>query len=642
LASGLGVVVVDLDRFEIKSTYIIGQQGSVTPVVRTFEQTTELWAVTSEEIKHAPLNYPFLADYSLWESWGPLPDSGTIRDFVFFNNYGYLVREHQNQDVLYQYNGTTQTWQPFLNLAEGERVNRMWLNEEHLTFSLNNRYLVLNSDQSILMEDNQIQWAYVDSKQTIMDLEGNVWIANADFGLFVRKTNGQEDIKSPDGPRSDNMRKVNAYNHNVWIATGNVAPWWGNTWNFGYMSGYVDHQWVNQSMGAGGNEYGPAVFDVLDVAIDPTDPRHVLFGSWEEGVIERKANGSLVYYNAQTQNCPLEEAGFDWAPGWTGVAGLCFDLEGNAWISNSYSNHPLHFMSKGGNFTSYAFENYLDNSDIIDQVLCSQTGYVFAIVRNKGILALNPNGTPTDPSDDDYVLLTDKTGSGGLPTKEVYTLKEDLDGALWVGTLRGLGIYYSPELIFSESGADAEQILITQDGNVQVLMETEAVVSIEIDGGNRKWMATQNNGLFVFSADGLEQIAHYTAENSPLPSNVLYDLAINQANGEVYVATDNGMVALVTDATNFDNEMKNIKAYPNPVLPDYDGLITIDGLGYNTDVKITDSTGALIYHTTSQGGRATWDGKLTNGNSPQSGVYSIWTSNPEGSVDNVTKIVFIR
>jgi ligand-binding sensor domain-containing protein len=221
-------------------------------------------------------------------------------------------------------------------------------------------------------------------------------------------------------------------------------------------------------------------------------------------------------------------------------------------------------------------------------------------------------------------------------------MTEDLEGAIWVGSLRGLSIFYNQEAIFSETGMDAEQILITQDGNVQILLETEAITSIEIDGGNRKWIGTQNNGVFLFSADGLTKLAHYTKENSPLPSNNVYDIGINQANGTVYFATDAGMVSFVSTATNFDNQIEKVFAFPNPVHSNHDGVITIQGLAYNSQVKITDPFGNLVFADISEGGRVVWDGRLASGERPEWGIYMVLVTNEDGSVNNAAKIAFVR
>ena len=641
LSTGIGIVVMDLNRMEVKSTYLIGNQGEASPILQTVIENDTIYAIGENFIKYAPIQNPFLANYQIWQNIGTLPTSDKIIGACKWGAKWILATDGEINDHLWSSNNGID-WTEVKAYAEGTVCQNIWFNPENFTVSKNNGYEIWNSQNQLIFEDNQNLWLYLNVQQTILDHQNNHWIGNSTFGLNYHLTNGTENMVVPQGPQSDGMRKVNGYNDNVWIATGNIYPWWGNTYNTGSQTAHIAGTWSNIPFGQGGNDFGNSVQDVLDVAIDPTNVQHVLFGSWENGLVEKLPDGTLRYFNAQTNNSPFQAGPFDTDLGWTGVAGLCFDLEGNAWVSNSYSNTPLIFYSKEKEFTPLTFSPFVGEADIIDQVIHSQENYIFAVVKGRGILALNYNGTPTNLSDDNYKLLSDKEGEGGLPTKDVYCLAEDLDGAIWVGSLRGLSIFYNQANIFQETGFDAEQIFIEQDGNVQILLETEAINSIEVDGGNNKWIATQKNGVFQFSPDGLKQLAHFTAENSPLPSNTVYDIGINQANGQLYFATDKGLVMFTGSASNFDNEMNEVYAFPNPVTADYEGLVTIQGLAYESTVHITDASGNLIFTTQSEGGRATWNGKLASGERPPVGIYFVMAANPDGTVDNVTKIAFVK
>ncbi len=641
LATGIGIVVMDLERLEVKSTYLIGNQGVAAPVNQSIIQNDTLYAIGQNFIRYAPITDPFLANFQVWTTINNLPTSSEIIGAALWGNQWKVAFDIAEGDQIWQSTGGI-NWDLIQTLNTGEECQNLWFNESFWTLSKNNGYTVFNPDNSVVFSDNQNLWLYLNVNQCIVDDRNTFWMGNRTFGLNFHKSTGEENMIIPQGPQSDGMRRVNGYNENVWIATGNIYPWWGNTYNTGSLTAHIANTWYNTPFGQGGNDFGNAVQDVLDVAIDPTDVQHVLFGSWENGLIEKNADGSLNYYNAQTNNSPFQAGPFDADLGWTGVAGIGFDLNGNAWVSNSYSENPLVYFSKEKVFTPYSLAPFVTQSDIIDQVIHTQENYVFAIVKGRGILALNYNQTPTKLSDDDFKLLTDKEGEGGLPTKDIYCMAEDLDGAIWVGTLRGVAIFYNQPSIFTESNFDAEQIFITQDGNVQILLETEAINSIEIDGGNNKWIATQKNGVFQFSPDGLTQLEHFTAENSPLPSNNVYDIGINQANGLLYFATDKGLVMYTGNSTNFDDKMNSVHCFPNPVEADFDGPISIEGLAYQTTVHITDTNGKLVFTGQSQGGRLVWDGKLPDGTRPPNGIYFVMAANPEGKVDNVTKIAFVK
>jgi hypothetical protein len=174
------------------------------------------------------------------------------------------------------------------------------------------------------------------------------------------------------------------------------------------------------------------------------------------------------------------------------------------------------------------------------------------------------------------------------------------------------------------------------------MLGTTNITDIEVDGGNRKWFGTANSGVILLSADGLEVIKQFTTDNSPLISNNIIDLEINQTTGELFIITDKGLISYRSDASYEDPEYSDVKVFPNPVRPEYDGLITIQGIRYDSDVKVTDVSGNLVYKTTSNGGTAVWNGRTLSGDKVATGVYLIWTSVNEGKGRQVGKVLVVR
>ena len=86
----------------------------------------------------------------------------------------------------------------------------------------------------------------------------------------------------------------------------------------------------------------------------------------------------------------------------------------------------------------------------------------------------------------------------------------------------------------------------------------------------------------------------------------------------------------------------NVWAYPNPVTPEYAGLIPIVGLSYNADVKILSANGALIAEGKSNGGSFTWNGCDQKGRRVASGIYMVATAKSNGEKGTVCKIAIIR
>jgi hypothetical protein len=212
-----------------------------------------------------------------------------------------------------------------------------------------------------------------------------------------------------------------------------------------------------------------------------------------------------------------------------------------------------------------------------------------------------------------------------------------------VGTENGSVLYTNPETLFGNNEFYGVQPSVDHgDGLYHPILENEIVNDIAVDGGNRKWFGTANSGVFLFSEDGSKLICHFNTDNSPLFSNNIFGIAINGQNGEVFFATEKGLISWMGEATQGDNSFQHLYAWPNPVRETYHGDITIDGLSDKSTVKITDVTGNLVYKTTSNGGRAIWNGKNRNGARVNTGVYLIFCADSEGHRSRVIKLLFIH
>ena len=257
------------------------------------------------------------------------------------------------------------------------------------------------------------------------------------------------------------------------------------------------------------------------------------------------------------------------------------------------------------------------------------------------ILVFNDNGTIDNTSDDNIKKITSSINNGAIPGDMLLSMACDLDGEVWLGTNQGIGVIYNPENIFGTGSYDAQQILVEYDGYTRPLLESEAITAIAIDGDNKKWIGTDKAGVFLLSEDGTEELAHYTEENSPLLSNTISGITIND-RGEVFFGTANGTVSYMGTATPGSTENTNVYAYPNPVREGYEGTIAITGLVQNAMVKITDVSGNVVYSTRAEGGQAVWNGKTMNGDKVNTGVYLVFSSDSNGENTNITKIMVIK
>jgi hypothetical protein len=622
----------------VETWYLTGQ-NNLTRVNALDRDGIHWYAATEQGLYRGEISNTFLTSFENWEELSeiPLPEAN-YTDIAIIGNRMFLVLDGDPLDEVWYAEIGDWNWVHATEL-DNFVVDDLHTNASSLAVCAFQKVSWLTPDLEVISIQQNINGNVLYPQATDFDSNGNVWIASNGGGLLFLGADLTETNYLPAGPPAFNARRLDAYNNNLWVASGGVDATWTSNYDKKGIYGLVNDQWVFVPSVPGENDIAE-INDYMCVAVDPLNNQRLFLGSWEEGLIEVE-NGAIKNIFNQN-NSPLQQANFGGSVR-IGVGGADFDEEGNLWFSNAYSSTPLHVYSKGGNFTSFSFLPDIGTDDFLGDILTTRQGYVWSIVpRAKGLMVLNHNGTPSDPSDDSYRVLTNEAGAGGLTNIDVYSITEDLDGEIWVGTLQGISVFYAPDAIFSGENFDAQTILIEQDGNIQELLATEQINAIEIDGANRKWIATASSGVYLVSPDGIDQILHFTAENSPLLSNNVVDITINHSNGEIFFATDRGIISYMSDATNFDEEISTLSIYPNPVREDFSGLITIDGLSYECDVKITDIAGHTVYATTSNGGRAVWDGNGPDGRRVATGVYLIFASRQDGQETNVGRIAVIR
>ena len=385
--------------------------------------------------------------------------------------------------------------------------------------------------------------------------------------------------------------------------------------------------------------------DVLALDIDPNDPEHI-FACGQTGLYEFQNNLLKLAHNID--NSPLE-SNIDNRKEWVIVEGVVFDNNSNMYCSNvgastqailQYTNNKKwnsinpRELFNSDNVSHYGLQSlYIDSRELLWFV---NYHWIFPAIfcydiKNGKLISYFSNFI-----NQDGIALTNP-----YP----HYICEDKEGNMWIGTFAG-PLVINKEDIY-ETDHYLTQIKVPRnDGTdyADYLFSGINITAIAIDGGNRKWFGTNNNGVYLISADNMVQIHHFTTENSPLLSNSIESITINPNTGEVFFGTIKGLCSFISDATEPNDEMTkdNVWAYPNPVEPGYTGPITITGLTLDADVKILSANGALIHQGRSNGGTYTWDGCDQQGRRVASGVYMVATATNSGEKGTVCKIAIVR
>lgn len=470
----------------------------------------------------------------------------------------------------------------------------------------------------------------------VEDSDGRVWYADEYRGIRYAESVSEPCTRlSFNTPFTKDVTDIEIYDNEVYVASGGVTDIFSYLFrDRGYYS-LVDGDWSYYNPGNVEIFREKELRDFYKLAVDPIDGS-VWAGTFWGGVTHQSEAGFAVYdkENSSLQGILGDEQR-------TRVGGLVFDEEGLLWVSNFGAPRPVSVRDRAGDWKSFAIPG---SSTFVEDVLVDRNGYKWFILidRTQGVLVFDEGDLDVD-GDERWWIFTESNSA--LPTNETNSLAMDHSGHVWVGTKLGPVVFENcGDRIFSGE-CTGSQRLVDQDGDLDLLLGTEDVLCIAVDGGNRKWFGTRN-GVFVQSPTGQEEVHRFTVDNSPLLDNLIFDIAINPDNGEVFIGTAQGLVSYGGEATeggsSFDDKMV---AYPNPVRPEYDGPIAIRGMARDALVKITDMRGRLIRELNATGGQAIWDGRDYNGRRASPGVYLVF-ANTEDSFGRParasTKILVVR
>jgi hypothetical protein len=641
LSCGFGIVVLDLEKREIHDTYYIGPEGSAINVLDITFNTTHFFASTESGIYSADVNASNLADFNQWTK-----DETMIHPDLTYNQienfegkiYTNYYSNKYNQDTLFVFDGENWDYFDIENVSIHRQITT---NNEKLLIVNYYSVFVYNSSLEREYLVNRVDGGSINCYSAQLDDNNNVWIGTLRKGLAKTWNKGREgELIMPNGPGAKGVFAMDAVGPEVWVASGGHRSDWAKLYNQEGVFSFSNDQWTTHS-----KRNTPAmdtISDMICVKIDPANTNITYVGTWQDGILKFENNELVNIFDKKNSSLRPNVA----ATSLTYVSGIDFDSQHNMWVANSSTNDVLSVMKNNGEWKAFNLGGIMSATDI-GELIVDKSDQKWIMKRRDGFIAVfSDNNTIDDISDDKVKVLTSANGNGAIPGNKAYSFAVDHDGEVWVGSDEGVCVFYSPTKIF-ETGVnfDASQILVPRNdgsGLADILLETETVTAIAIDGANQKWIGTDRAGVFLLSEDGLKEKLHFTTDNSPLLSNNITDIAINE-NGEVFIGTSNGIISYKSNAapeppTGFDN----VYAYPNPVRENFSGLIGIKGLLNDMSVKITDTNGNLVYETRSEGGQAVWDGKDFSGRRAATGVYLVFVTNSDGTEKVATKILFIN
>lgn len=627
VSTGLGVVVLDAYKLEVKDSWFIGANGGYVKTYGFTKSNNYFYAATGEGLKKISSTNPNPADFNNWQMV-----SGTnglaaapAKAVVSFQNKTVVLQndslfiENGNMWSLFFANG----W-PILSVNVSE--NKLLLCERQPNGA--SQVLILNNDGSL--QQTLQQPGVISFPKKVISHNGVFWVADLFGGLSKWTGNNFQTFKI-NSPADIATGSMAVHNNIFYVAAGTVNSSWNYQYNRSGIFKLANDNWTNY------NQFNFPVLDTLmdfiAVAVDPRD-ESVWAGSYGGGLLHIKINGQFEIFK---QNSPLGQSLGD--PGSYRVSGLAFDADNNLWISNFGSEKELHVLKNDGTWHSYSAPFLLNLNAAAQIVIDDGNQKWITSPLGNGLMVFNDNNTPDNTSDDRWKIYKQGTGLGNLPSNEVLSIAKDKSNYIWIGTADGVGVIQCPQDVFL-SGCESIWPVINEGNFANYLFKGQEVRSIAVDGANRKWMAT-SSGAWLIAPDGDKVIEHFTEENSPLLSSDVKSIAINGKTGEVFFATAKGISSFRGTATEAAATKNDILVFPNPVPPSYNGTIGIRGLPENSIVKIIETNGRLVYQTRSLGGQAIWNGKDYNGNKAASGIYLVIAEDEARQQKIIAKIILI-
>ena len=636
LACGFGMILIDTDKMEIKETYQIGNGVSYKEIFQVTKTDSAIFAATESGIYYGLLS----KNLSNYQNWLPLnigitpgPYNGIVNFYgkIIANYSARMASNLSMADTLWQYDGTSWAKYPYLTNTENKKM---------YDYSKYGKLLILDqwglADYSITgVKGDWITnygYDYASINDGYYENNSHFWLADSKYGLI--KSNGGY-------PSSNEKININGPGNNLSndlaIKDGNlvVAPiYLGATYSFIYKTDkpnlFQNKEWSTLS------SIPDSIKDINCVSIDPNDKTHIIFGSMGYGVVELKNNQFSTVYN--TVNSPMivyDGSNSLW------LTSVNFDKNSNIWAMNSGSSRAV-AVKKGSVWTNLNFDNIFSKPTISKIIFDKNNQAWMVLARSAGLMVYKDATSLAPPTNLNTKFLTVAKGNGLLPTPDIFSICEDLDGKIWVGTAKGVTVFYNPENVFTSSNFDSQQILIEQDNHVQILLENDVITAIAVDGVNRKWIGTESSGLYCFSPDGQTQIYHFSIENSPIYSNIVRDVVTDETSGDVFIATEKGVQSFRTNVIKGFDDFTNVHAFPNPIKPGFDGKVYVTGLIDEATVKITDIAGNLVWETKSQGGQIEWNLQTFSGTRVASGVYLIYCASSTGDKSATAKLLVVN
>ena len=638
IACGFGIVIVDVLKREFRETYFIGPLNGSLRVNEVNCDDRYIWAVTEQGLRFAAKDAVNLNDYTAWTVdpfWG---EEHQLSQAVKLGETWWVLEKGKDGAADLVYCGQLGGAWTLADTADIKEVSCLRAGANYVargTYrqSVQQWSVDLLSETGELLYRAAIDRGYEGSipYDALLDARQNLWAVGS-WASIMRfdQADGHMETFYYWGPAFNTAMTMTGRADRIYLASGGYDAAFTPIYREGTVSVFDGREWRFLN---GANIEGYELFSAnVQVLEDPFEEGHYYWASAVDGLLEIRDNKVVNHFGED--NSPLQVYG-----GVVHVYGIAFDADGDVWMTNPGSSTALLEYRRDGTWQAYDISEYTTGLRL-GAVMVDYWQHIWVIDNNDNVYVFEADGAAIKG------LQIDENNGSSVTTSRVYCMLEDEVGHVWLGTERGIKLIDRHAEVFDRpkghySSVECKNIMVPSGDYIIELLRNEAVRAMVCDGANRKWIGTESNGLFLVSADGTQELAHYTVENSDLLSDQITAIGMIPYTGEVFMATGGGICSYMGTGA-FKEEGAQALPFPNPVPPGYDGYISIRNLPTDAEVKITDAAGHLIYEGRATGSQLSWNGFNMQGKRPQSGVLLVFAATSDGTQRIVCKIFYAR
>lgn len=628
ISCDFGIVQYNLATLQFGDTYFIGNNGAQVIVKQTAIFQDRIYAATLlNGMRSASITNPNLNDFSQWTTLD-------INGWTGVETFGNNLLAVSNTGYLYTWQGTT-----FANEVYLQQISTdMRKSGDYLLLTTPDHVYIYNSALVQIRNLNSSEITDASVKFSCAAIVNNkLYIGTELNGLYVTSlTPSSYENITPAGALRNAVFGINAETSNLWSVYG------------GYSIDYDPYRYVGGNrLQAGISIYNQSGWKHIPyedlfgakalsrITISPNNPNLVYVSSYYSGLLKIESQVPTMLYDATNTGSDGLQTIANQNPNDVRVNGAAFDKSGNLWATNSSVTKSLKVFKANNQWQSYSTSQF--GFFALGKMVIDKNGTKWISTLKHGVIAFNEANSTTV-----FKTIDEGPDVGNLPDKDARAIAIDNNNQLWIGTRKGLRILSSIDSFLSNEQLTTESIIIVEENLAQELLFEQSITDIVVDGANNKWIATADSGVFQVSSNGQVTLHHFTTSNSPLPSNNINDIDINPTTGEVFMATNRGMVSFKGTSTGANENLNNVYVYPNPVRPEFTGTVKVSGLTDKAHVKIADIEGNLVYEVIAEGGTIEWDTTAFSKYRVASGVYMIFISSEDGSLTKVKKVMIVR